>query len=44
MTVLYAGEAGAAQYQVVLWCNGDATIEASDAEVLAILKSLTPAA
>ena len=43
MTVLYAGEAGAAQYQVVLWCNGAETIAATDADVLAILESLTPA-
>ena len=44
MTVVYTGDAGGNQYQVTLWSNGDNTISVTDADVLAILASLTPAA
>lgn len=44
MTVLYTGEAGGPQYQATLWCNGEHTISVTDADVLAILASVKPAA
>ena len=44
MTVLYTGEAGGPQFQATLWSNGDSTISAADADVLAILESVKPAA
>ena len=44
MITLYTGEAGAVQYQATLWCNGEHTIDVTDADVQAILASLNPAA
>ncbi|MBR6825748.1 MAG: hypothetical protein IKM59_04290 [Oscillospiraceae bacterium] len=44
MTVLYTGEAGGPQFQATLWSNGSSTISATDADVLAILESVKPAA
>ncbi len=44
MTVLCTGEAGGPQYQATLWCNGEYTISETDADVLAILASVAPAA
>ncbi len=44
MTVLCTGEAGGPQFQATLWCNGEYTISVTDADVLAILASVVPAA
>ena len=44
MITLWTGEAGAVQYQATLWCNGDNVISVTDADVLAILASVVPAA
>lgn len=44
MTVLCTGEAGGPQYQATIWGNGENTVAVTDADVLAILASVTPAA
>jgi len=44
MVTLWTGEAGGPQYQATLWCNGEYTISETDADVLAILASVVPAA
>lgn len=44
MVTLWTGEAGGHQYQATLWCNGEYTISETDADVLAILASVKPAA
>ncbi len=44
MVTLWTGEAGGPQYQATLWCNGEYTISETDADVLAILASVKPAA
>ena len=44
MITLWTGEAGGPQFQATLWCNGENVISASDADVLAILASVVPAA
>ena len=44
MVALWTGEAGGPQYQATLWCNGEYSISVTDADVLAILASVKPAA
>ncbi len=44
MTVLCTGEAGGPQYQATIWGNGENTVAVTDADVLAILASVAPAA
>ena len=44
MITLWTGEAGGHQFQATLWCNGENVITAADADVLAILASVVPAA